>query len=262
MRKIPDFKIRSSCSSKIMSGKVGASQPQLDNIAKMELREKAMTGPQQEKYDKDIHARDNPQLPAGAKTYCKQWLKEQTSFYGRRKEINSKYLDKGNICEDVAIEFLNELHLEDYVKNETYFENEWMTGTPDIIKKPLTRDTKCSWDSTTFPIFEDECEVAYIWQGQVYMHLTGARRHSVDYCLIDTPIHLIEREVKIESYKSTKSKSDLFDEFYDKLNFGHVDQKLRVKSYEFDYNPRMIEALKIRVILCREYIKTLVEKVA
>jgi len=242
-----------------MSGKVGASQPQLDNITKMELREKAMTGPQQEKYDKDIEARDNPQLPAGAKTYCKQWLKEQTSFYGRRKDINSKYFDKGNICEDVAIDFLNELHLEDYTKNTKQFEDDFITGEPDILAGTLTRDTKCSWDSSTFPLFEEFCDNAYYFQGLCYMHLTGSRRHSVDYCLINTPMKLIEREAKMASYSSSKSYDELFDEYYDLLTFDHVDMKLRVKSFAFSYDASKIDLLIERVKLCRIYIKELVE---
>lgn len=260
---IPEFKIRSSAGSKIMAGNVGPSTSQLLNIEKMELREKPMTAPMQEKYDKDIKARDEPpELPAGAKTYCKSWLKEQTAFYARRKEIKSKYLDKGNICEDIAIRFLNELHLEDYAKNEKHFEDKWITGTPDIIKLPLTRDTKCSWDASTFPIFEDAADSAYIVQGHCYMYLTGARRHSVDYCLIDTPMHLIEREAKFAAYASNISYDDLLPEFIEKMTFDHVDSKLRVKSFAFDYDPGMIERLKVRVELCREYIKTLVKKVS
>jgi hypothetical protein len=246
-----------------MGGNVGASQSQLDNIAKMEAREKPMTPAMQEKYNKDIKARNNPQLPAGAKTYCKQWLKEQPGFYGRRKQLKSKYLDKGNECEDTAINFLNAIHLEDYQKNEEYFENEYITGTPDILKliAKLSRDTKCSWDSSTFPLFEDSCDNDYFWQGQCYMNLTGTRRHSVDYCLINTPMHLIEREIKIASYSSTKGNDELREYYYDKLTFDHVPMKLRVKSFEFKYDDSKIQQLIERVKLCRVYIRELMEDV-
>lgn len=263
---IPEFKIRSSAASKIIAGNVGASQSQLDNIAKMELRDKPMSAIQQKKYDKDIFARDNPELPAGAKTYCKQWLKEQPGFYGRRKQLKSKYVSKGNECEDAAIELLNNVHLESYVKNTEQFSNDFMTGEPDIISEPMTRDTKCSWDSSTLPLFEESCDTDYYWQGLVYMNLTGKRRHSVDYCLIDTPMHLIEREAKYACYSMQIPEGWTFEELYEEklsekredMTFGHVDLKLRIKSFEFAYDQSKIDFLIERVKLCREYIKTLV----
>ena len=46
-------------------------------------------------------------LSAGAITYCKQLAKE--FVYGYRKEINSKYLDKGIICEDQSIQLYNDV---------------------------------------------------------------------------------------------------------------------------------------------------------
>lgn len=268
MIEIPEFKIRSSASSKIIGGSYGASDSQLLNITKMELREKPMTGTQQEKYDKDIKARDEPQFPAGLKTYCKQWLKEQPGFYGRRKQIRSKHMDKGNECEDAAIQLLNNVHLESYVKNTEQFSNEFITGEPDIISEPKTRDTKCSWDASTFPLFEDFCDDAYYMQGQCYMNLTGKRKHSVDYCLIDTPTHLIEREAKFACYSMSIPEGLTFDELYkiklaekrEEMTFDHVDLKLRIKSFEFAYDQTKIDFLIERVKLCRVYIKTLVEK--
>ena len=36
----------------------------------------------------------NPELPEGAKTYCKQWIKE--TLYKRREQVKSKYILKGH----------------------------------------------------------------------------------------------------------------------------------------------------------------------
>ena len=72
------------------------------------------------------------QLSKTAQTYAQEWLKQE--IYGRRKEISSKYLDKGNQLEDESIQFL--VNNSDYgfiVKNEEHFENDFLTGTPDII---------------------------------------------------------------------------------------------------------------------------------
>ena len=37
-------------------------------------------------------------------TYLQEWLKEQ--IFGVRKQIKSKYIDKGNLCEDDSIDFI------------------------------------------------------------------------------------------------------------------------------------------------------------
>jgi hypothetical protein len=258
---IPVFKIRASAASKIMANGKGSGG--LTDRQKEELADLQAKGSKSKKVQELIDKRDKPpELSAGAKTYCKAWLKEQKGFYGRRKEIKSKYLDKGNECEDEAIGLLNKIHLEDYIKNEEFFEDDDLQGTPDIIAN-LTRDTKCSYDETTFPLFEDFCDDDYYWQGQVYMELTDRPAHSVDYCLIDTPDHLIEREIEFAAYTSPKPDEELREYYYNKMRFTDITSlKLRVKSFCFNRDKEKIQQLRQRVKMCREYIKTLVEKVA
>lgn len=258
MFEVPKFKIRASQASKIMAN--GKNSGGLTDKQKEELKSLQEKGSKSKKVQELIDKRDKPpELSAGAKTYCKAWLKEQ--LYSRRKEVKSKYLDKGNECEDQAIDFLNKIHLEDYVKNEKFFEDEHLKGTPDLIAN-ITRDTKCSYDETSFPLFEDFCDDDYYWQGQVYMELTDRPAHSVDYCLIDTPDHLIEREIKFASYDSPKSDDELRKYYYDKMRFTDItDLKLRVKSFYFNRDNEKIQKLRERVEMCREYIKTLVEKI-
>ena len=71
-------------------------------------------------------------LSETTKSYIKEWLIEQ--IYGFRKEIKSKYIDKGNKLEDTAIDKAIEwLDLDFVMKNEDSFEDEFFTGTPDII---------------------------------------------------------------------------------------------------------------------------------
>ena len=71
-------------------------------------------------------------LSETTKSYIKEWLIEQ--IYGFRKEIKSKYIDKGNKLEDTAIDKAIEwLDLDFVMKNEDSFEDDFFTGTPDII---------------------------------------------------------------------------------------------------------------------------------
>jgi hypothetical protein len=88
----------------------------------------------------------NETLSQTAKTYLEMWAKEQV--YGRRQEIKSKYLDKGNQVEQKGIEFINKhLFPNDFMlKNDIHFDNDYMTGTPDVIMQDLIIDIKSSWD--------------------------------------------------------------------------------------------------------------------
>src|SRR3546814_2144020 len=64
--------------------------------------------------------------------HCDNWMKEQ--IYKRRKDFASKYFDKGNACEDAAIEYASQ-HLEwgDVKKNDEWFEDDFFQGTPDVM---------------------------------------------------------------------------------------------------------------------------------
>ena len=256
------FKIRCSAIGSIMAGSVGASQSQLENIEKMDARDKPMTAPMLEKYEKDVYTRDNPELPKGAKTYCKEWLKEQKDFYNRRKEIQSKYCDKGNEVEDDSIELLSNFLLEDLEKNEEFFgEDEFMQGTPDVLYNMSVYDMKNSWDFTTFPLFEDEIpNKDYWWQLQGYMYLCSRIDAKLVYCLMDMPYHLIQDEVRRASYKSDMTTSELSEEYTKLYTYKDVSTELRVKIFDFDRDDKAIEQIKERVKLCQEYINKLMEK--
>jgi hypothetical protein len=43
------------------------------------------------------------------------------------------------------------------------------------------------------------------------------------------------------------------------MTYSDVDTDLRIKYFDFDRDDKAIEQIKVRVELCREYIKTLIE---
>lgn len=150
--------------------------------------------------------KDQGKLSVGAKTYLDQLAKEYVFNY--TPEISSKYIEKGNECENDSIMLLNDLMLErgefiEYSKNDKRYENDFLTGEMDIISEfeELTRDTKTSWNLDSFPASIESALAQtnasdYEWQGRGYMMLLNEHdikidRHSVDYCLVDTPLHLI-----------------------------------------------------------------------
>jgi hypothetical protein len=175
-------------------------------------------------------------LSETTKSYVYEWLKEK--IYGVRKQISSKYLNKGLKLEDTAIDKSIEwLDLPFAIKNEQFFENDYFTGTPDLIVDGVVYDTKCSWDCFTFPLFDDNIPTKdYFYQLQIYMELTGCKKAVLIYVLLNTPDELTYEE---------------------KRNYDNVDKKYRIKTYEVDYDSEVIEKLQNKVVEVRNFIKTL-----
>lgn len=192
-------------------------------------------------------------------TYCKDWLKGQ--LFNRKRDISNKYTQKGNEVEDNSIDFVCEmLNLGFIAKNEQYFENDFMQGTPDIILKDEIIDVKNSWDIHTFPLFEDELPNSdYYYQAQVYMELCNKESYKVVYVLSDTPYHLIEREAlyfcRNNGYEGIDD--DILNDYMFKMTYADIPNNLKIKVFEIKKDNEVIEKIKQRVIECREIIENL-----
>jgi hypothetical protein len=174
-------------------------------------------------------------ISVGGKTYLKEWVISQ--LYGVEKQIKSKYLDKGIMMEDQAIDFaVKMLSIDFALKNEKRFEDDYFTGEPDMIMDDLIIDIKNSWDCFTFPLFESETPNSdYYYQLQVYMHLTGKRKAKLVYVLLDTPATNWDAGIMYQ-----------------------VPDELRIKTFDIEYDPTVIESLINKVIEARQYISTLI----
>ena len=150
--------------------------------------------------------------------------------------------------------------LEDHVKNEEYKEDEWMTGTADIIGDNLVIDMKNSFTFDTFPLHDfGITNKDYYYQLQVYMHLYGKTKAELRYCLMNMPHHMIERAAKREAYLTNKDYDEVFTKVYNQLTYDNVEPKYKYKTFPIDFDPAVIEKVKKRVELCRIYIQTLIE---
>jgi len=190
---------------------------------------------------------------------CKSYIQELAieNTYGIRKEFWSRYTDKGNECEDEAIELVNDvLNLGFIFKNEENFNNEWITGTPDVNTNEILLDIKCSWDATTFPWFEDEIpNKDYYYQLQGYMWLTGKTESLLCYCLVNTPFQIVEDEVRREHWKQglIDESLDVRDFVQKKHNYDHIPKAKRVKVFKIAKDEETIEKIKQRIEECRWY---------
>lgn len=267
------FKIRCHALSEIMGGSVGLTEAQHKTFSELSTRKeqaaagvdkvKPLTANMEAELTDLIYKKENPQLPAGAKTYCEKWLK--TALYNRRPEFKNAVIDKGLQCEGDGIKLVAEVYgLTDFEKNEEYFDNEYMEGCPDVIHNKI-HDTKLSWDLFTFPMFEDKIpDTGYDWQIKGYQILTGIKEGQVDYCLIDTPMPLVMQDLKKLYYASGGVAEEWTPEKYELLypnyRFDDIPKEKRVKSFNVEFDPTLEEKIAGRVIMCRAYIDLLMTK--
>jgi hypothetical protein len=196
----------------------------------------------------------------------KSYLQELaiTEVYGIRKEFSSRYTDKGNEVEDLSIALCNDvLDIGFIYKNEEHFTNDWITGTPDVNTSEILLDVKSSWDATTFPFFDTELKNKdYLYQLHGYMWLTGKEESLLCYCLIDTPLQIVEDEIRREHWKASliEESLDLRAFVEAKHMFGHIPKEKRLKSFKIAKDEQVIEDIKTRIEQCREYYNELIQK--
>ena len=194
-----------------------------------------------------------------AKTYVEEQV--LLAKYGIVKTFNSRYTDKGNLVEDESIKLASDvLDLGFILKNDEHFSNDWVMGTPDVNTDDILLDVKSSWDATTFPFFATEIPTKdYFYQLQGYMWLTGKQKSLLVYCLVNTPLDMVQDEIRRAHWIANllEESLDLIDEVQKRHNFDHIPDNRRVKVFEVERDDEVIEQIKERVELCREYYETL-----
>jgi hypothetical protein len=170
---------------------------------------------------------------------------------------------KGIESEDDTIRLLSALDGEEYKKCEEKFENEYLIGKPDIIKKSGNKinyviEAKTSWDMRTFTdIIGTDLLSNYWWQIQGYFALTGADVGEVSYCLVSTPYDLINKQIQHFKDKGYEVSEQ---EIINSLRFDDIPPKERRIKYQVERDDDAIERIYIRLQRCREYL-TEIEKI-
>jgi hypothetical protein len=200
-------------------------------------------------------------LSQTAKSYIQELVLEHK--YGIKKEFSSRYTDKGLQCEDEAIALVNDvLGLGFIFKNEEHFQNDWITGTPDVNTNDILLDVKCSYEASTFPFFETEIPTpAYFFQLQGYLWLTGKTEALLCYCLVNTPLEIVEDEVRREHWKHKVIDEDLEirDFVQKKHNFDQIPDNRKVKVFKVERDETIIWAIQEKVEEARIYYNLLSE---
>ena len=257
-----ELKIRASQLGRIMSddAKNKISDKQLLTLEGL-LSKIKLTEKQAELRDVLLLKRDaKPELSTGAKTYIKElWLEDN---YGIKQEINSKYLTKGNDVEDLSIQLVETmLDQENLYKNDEYFENDYVKGTPDVITDTCVIDVKSSWSAATFPFFDEKLSNKnYEFQLKAYMWLTNLHESYLSYCLVPTPEVLILDEMRRVSWKRGEGgevSKTVENEVRQYFDISGIPVWERVKSFKVTLKGEDIAKIKEKVNLAKEYYKSL-----
>lgn len=227
-----DFVIRCSSLGKIMTEPVSIDEqyktPEVREILakrKREDHEKALIDSLLEKT-----------LSTGAKTYIRELVAQE--IFGVEFEVSSKEMEKGIQCEGQSIALLNKVRGLSLTKNTERKANGWLTGECDLFD-PATRcghDIKTSWSLRSFPIVTADCiDKLYEWQMRGYMMLWDAEAWSVDYCMVNTPEHLIGYE---------PLQLHLVD---------HIPEHMRVTSLVIERDQTLERLIEIKVKAARQY---------
>lgn len=148
---------------------------------------------------------DKPTFEKGHQTLAKEIHRQYK--WDRQPDWGSKYTEKGIIGEEDAITLLSLSRKMMLKKNTERITNDYISGHPDVyIGESIDKaeegfDTKCSWDVHSFPHKSDALDNSYLYQNHGYMYLTGAKKWTTVYCLVNAPIHLITREKETVYYK-------------------------------------------------------------
>lgn len=184
--------------------------------------------------------------------------------YGIKKDFTNKYIQKGHEVERDGIELAEEqMDLGFLYKNEERYRNDYLSGIPDVNTDKCLLDIKSSYDASTYPWFETEIPTkAYYYQLQGYMALTGKRKAYLCYCLLNTPLHMVEDEVRKAHWQNylIDENEELRAEVEKKHIVDHIPANKRLKVFEVRYDKDVVKAIYDRVKECRVYYEELVKQ--
>lgn len=276
-----NFKIRASRAHDIMAGDIGLSPTQQEKYNDLLARKNgkhpkglALTAKMEQELAKIQYMIENPELPQGAKTYCKKWLNE--TVFGRRPIIKSKYIDKGNATEEDGFTLMClQMNLGMVYKNSERRSNDFLVGECDLDheKTNAVYDNKSSYELDTFPLWETKIpSPEYETQIRCYMELWDRPSGVVVYTLNDLPLDMLARELRyIDDHdeRATKAKNYIFTrkaweearnalfDSAEEIDFIEITDKDRVKPFYFERNATFAIKLQQRVEMCRKYINEL-----
>ena len=201
----------------------------------------------------------NIELSKGAKTFIKDVVRQEVMKF-RASFGGNKYTQKGDQCEDMAIELYNSIFFKNYkklVEGDEFYELSYgiVGGHPDIVDKEAMKviDIKVPWSKDTFPDFEEDGESdLYKWQIRTYLYMLrkitgndGWSDGEIAYMLIDTPEALVPEndgdDLHMMSDVDDNLRSTIVIVKLTDEHVEHMDRRIAAAvRYAEDYKKRLL----------------------
>ena len=201
----------------------------------------------------------NIELSKGAQTFIKDVVRQEVMKF-RSSFGGNKYTQKGDQCEDMAIELYNSIFFKNYkklVEGDEFYElsHGMVGGHPDIVDNEAMKviDIKVPWSKDTFPDFEEDGESdLYKWQIRTYLYMlrkiTGDNGWSdgeIAYMLIDTPEALVPEndgdDLHMMSDVADNLRSTIVTVKLTDEHVEHMDRRIAAAvRYAEDYKKRLL----------------------
>lgn len=207
---------------------------------------------------------------------CKKYLIRTYALekYNRiSEEPVTKQMSKGILCEDDSIKLFSIVEGKIFAKNESKVKNEFLSGTPDLFEgediysASEVIDIKSSWDISTFlKNIDGELNPAYYWQIQGYMAITGAKLGHIAYCLVNTPLEIINDEKRRLMFKMNVATDENREykiaaaKLEHNMIFDDIPIQERVLRFIVERNDTDIARIYEKVKKCREFLAEFEEK--
>jgi len=270
------------------------TKKQSETLEAYRERAKGYGKPLTEKQEQDWHSLEHKyneskkyKLTDGIKKILSELVMYE--MYGRKPQLKTKYFTKGLEVEKQSRDLLSEVLEALLTSDNERKTNAWVTGRRDIKHPEVIIDIKSSFQFKTFNqnLVEETSDV-YLRQLDSYMDLWGYKNSLLAFVLIDTPIKLVEdeirrldwqddvlnfegdvREEKIEDVKKlvcehiyTREALEQFCqqsatiqiEWFD--DFKEIPKHHRVHLLAHNYDPIRIEQRNECIRLAREYMNT------
>ena len=193
--------------------------------------------------------------------------------YGRKKDLVTNKMEKGTIGEEDSITLFSRVEKRLYFKNQVRLENEWFEGHPDLGDNEIITeseeiwDIKTRWELDTFmPKLVEKIDKSEEYQVNVYFSLTGAKRGGIANTLIDCPLEILMDEKRKLLYSMNVISEDspeyveAANELERLLTFPDIDYRERVIKQPITRNDEMIEAMKAKVPIFRQWLSDFEKK--
>jgi hypothetical protein len=259
----------------------------------------------QDELDNLLQKKNTPYHELLPKTMTSELRKiHRSETFGRNFSFTNKYVQKGIAQEEQSISVFQTYRREfnkinfPLENNKKILSNDYVSGEADLTDTNNFEncnegfDTKCSWELETFPFKGDSLDTAYECQNQVYMWLSGAKKWTTVYVLVNVTEDLLHKEKmkwfyalgqpmdiddkNYEEYQKQERELEIrlifnYDEFV-KSNSGHqmavsklewIEKELniplidRVVEKESFYSESFIYNLTERIKVSREYLESL-----